>query len=180
MRIRSTILSLILIQILAVSAVAASRSFIPCDCNQQPCTCFVQLGDEGGFVKRIVELLIDQGYLASNVPTGLFSEDVEAAVIEFQIRNNLPQTGTMDDDTLTLLIWGMLPEKLDKAFPIVSGEPKTYPDQVFIPTDGGKKRHHSKTCSNMYDPRKVSIRNAAQLGFDACGKCAKKKEEHMY
>ena len=180
MRIKSTILSFILIQILVVSAMAASRSFIPCDCNQQPCTCFVQLGDEGGFVKGIVELLIDQGYLAPNTPTGLFSEDVEAGVIEFQRDHNLPQTGTMDDDTLTLLIWGMSPEKLDKASPIVSGDPKTYPDQVFIPTDGGKKHHFKKTCCNMYDPRKVSIRNAAQLGFDACGKCAKKKEKNMY
>ena len=74
----------------------------------------------------------------------------------------------MDDDTLTLLIWDMLPEELDRVMPLLSGKANTYPDTVYIPTDGGKKRHASEQCSGMLDPRKVSIRNASAFKFDAC------------
>ena len=91
-------------------------------------------------------------------------------------------TGTMDDDTLTLLIWDMLPEELDRVKPLISGDPSTYPDTVYIPTDGGKKRHASEFCCNMKDPRMVSIRNADKVGFDACKirDCERDQEKTMH
>lgn len=138
-----------------------SKSYIPCDCIGD-CICFIQLGDEGNFVKYIINELIKQKYLPKNTPKGLFSPEVDNAVRKFQNDNDLEQTGMMDDDTLTLLLWGMTPNQLDKE------KPHLRADQVFIPTDGGKKRHLSNTCSGMEDPRKVSIRNADKAGFDAC------------
>ena len=151
-------------------AFAESKSNIPCTCKDNPCTCFIQLGDEGGFVKVIIEYLQEQGYVDGKTSTGIFSEDIVQAVIQFQYDNGLDCTGMMDDDTLTLLFWGLIPEELDRKRPLKRDDASTYPDTVYIPTDGGKKRHAKPTCSGMLDPRKVSIRNATVAGFDPCGK----------
>ncbi|MGX8705083.1 MAG: peptidoglycan-binding domain-containing protein, partial [bacterium] len=111
-----------------------------------------------------------------NTKIGEFTEEVENAVIQFQRNNNLPETGAMDDDTLTLLIWNIDPLELDRTNPIVHEKPETFPDMAYIPTDGGKKHHSNPLCSDMYDPRKVSIRNAIKMGFEACGKCMKREK----
>ena len=161
-------------------ALSRSQSYIPDDCGLKDCICFVQKGDRGGFVKGIINLLKDRGYLGQKEKTTLFTEKVEAAVIAFQKDNGLPQTGTMDDDTLTLLIWGMSPRRLDKAMPVKRNDPATFPDTVYVPTDGGRKRHGDPKCSNMYDPRKVSIRNAEALGYGACLKCEKDRERKLH
>ena len=161
-------------------AFTSASSYIPCDCGMDDCICFIQLGDSGGFVKGIVDLLIEQNYLDANVPKNQFSGNVRSAVEQFQNDHNLPATGMMDDDTLTLLIWGMLPEELDAVMPVKKSEPETYPDTVYVPTDGGKKRHSNPECSDMYDPRKVSIRNAAKLKYDACKKCEAERERLLY
>ena len=178
-----TILAFIIIMhILFCSALANGSSYIRCDCNNYPCTCFIQYGDEGGFVAVIIQYLQEQGYVDKKTPTSFFSEEIEQAVIQFQHDNGLDCTGMMDDGTLTLLLWGMTPETLDKRNPLRSGAPETYPDTVYIPTDGGRKRHKKPTCSGMYDPRKVSIRNAAKAGFDPCGKkgCQKDAEKSLH
>ena len=58
-----------------------------------------------------------------------------------------------------------MPEKLDIT------DPYSNCNTIYIPTDGGKKRHSNPECSGMHDPRKVSDRNAEELGFDPCKKC---------
>ena len=161
-------------------ALASGTSYIPCECSREPCICFIREGDEGRAVKVVIELLIGKDYLDPKTKIGQFNADVTQAVLRFQRDNKLPATGTMDDDTLTLLIWDMLPEKLDKAMPTERGKPETCPDMVYIPTDGGKKRHSKPECSKMYDPRKVSIRNAAKLGFDACKRCETDRERLLH
>ena len=42
---------------------------------------------------------------------------------------------------------------------------------VWIPTNGGKKYHSHSGCSNMKNPKKVSLSKAKSLGFTACKKC---------
>lgn len=156
-------LTMLLLAEMALCSVslASGSSYIQCTCIGH-CECFIQEGDEGNAVKEIIKLLIKKKYLSKGTPTGMFSPVVTEAVKQFQEDNHLESTGTMDDDTLTLLIWGMLPEELDVA------KPYSRTETVFIPTDGGKKRHKSDKCSGMEDPRKVSIRNAEELKFDAC------------
>lgn len=72
------------------------------------------------------------------------------------------------------------PEKTPK--PTKAPEPENTPEQeeaptrsasgqVWIPTKGGKKYHSHSSCSGMIDPRKVSLEEAEQLGFTACGRC---------
>ena len=153
----------------ASPARAEGKSFIPCDCLSSVCSCFIQTGDEGGAVVRIVELLIEKNYLDKDTPTGLFSGHVETAVKRFQADHGLDVTGTMDDDTLTLLLWGMLPETVDEKYEHTLADCST----VYLPTDGGKKRHIDPACSQMEDPRKVSGRNAGMLGFDRCSRCSR-------
>ena len=58
--------------------------------------------------------------------------------------------------------------------------PETYPEMVYIPTDGGLMRHSGPECSGMYDPRKVSIRNAAALGFEPCKRCEAGREDSLH
>lgn len=162
---------------LPAQALTRSSSYIPDDCGNRDCTCFIQLGDTGNFVKGIIKCLKEQGYLGQKVRVGQFTEEVEAAVIRFQKDGGLPPTGTMDDDTLTLLVWGMLPLELDEVMPVARGVPSTYPDMVYVPTDGGKRRHGKPDCSGMYNPRKVSIRNADRIGFKACKICELEREQ---
>lgn len=137
---------------------------IMCDCGQKECVCFIQMGDEGIAVKGIIKRLADQGYLKSGKGS-TYNERVVDAVCAFQKDNGVQATGMMDDDTLTLLIWGMDAEALDRA------KPKSNPGTVYVPTDGGKKRHKKPTCSGMYDPRKMSVRNAEALDIEVCKRC---------
>ena len=147
-------------------SLAEGKSFIECTCIGDDCVCFIHSGDEGGAVSQIIQRLIDEKYLPKSTPKNMFTEQVESAVMKFQKDHELEITGMMDDDTLTLLLWGMLPEELD----LTKGS-KNDCTTVFIPTDGGKKRHRKETCSKMSDPRKVSVRNAEWLGFEPCKKC---------
>lgn len=140
---------------------------IPCECQLAVCTCFIQLGDGGPEMEYIQHALIDQGYLDAKNDAHLFDEHTLAAVLRFQEDHRLPATGMLDDDTLTLLLWGMLPQELDLQKPDTNGKP------VWVPTDGGKRRHVKPTCSKMEDPRLVSVRNAEKMNMLPCGRCNK-------
>ena len=154
------ILLMLLIISTAVASDISNTARIQCDCGKEPCECFIQVGDEGMAVKCIIKELIKKNYLPKKTKTSLFTEEVENAIIQFQKDNSLEQTGVMDDNTLTMLLQERLPRITDGIM-------------VYIPTDGGKKRHLNSTCSRMYDPRKVSERNAQLLGFDPCKRCFK-------
>lgn len=152
---------LLLFWFLPFSALASSH--ITDDCGKSPCICFLQEGDEGVAVQGVVKYLKAQHYL-SNSPSS-YTSAVTAAVKKLQAAYALDETGTLDDDTLTCLIFGMTADKLDVA------QPSSTADEVWIPTNGGKKRHSRPTCSKMISPRKMSARNAEALGLDPCKKC---------
>ena len=156
-------LVLLLTLLSAQAVLAAGKSHIECNCVTRRCECFIQYGDEGGAVKKIIRLLKDKGYLDLGLSTEELNGPVENAIIAFQTDNKLEPTGQMDDETLTLLLWNMTPEQLD----IVNPNYRT----VYIPVNGGKKRHLNPDCSGMDHPRKVSDRNAKALGFEGCKKC---------
>ncbi len=158
---RLALFLLLLLSLLPSAALASSR--IIDDCGESPCVCFLQEGDEGIAVKGVIKLLKKQKYL--NGSPSLFTSDVTKAVRKVQATYGLDETGFLDDDTLTCLIWGMTADELDEA------KPSSDPDEVWVPTNGGKKRHRLPTCSNMLSPRKMSARNAEALGLDACKKC---------
>ena len=42
---------------------------------------------------------------------------------------------------------------------------------VWIPTNGGTKYHDNSKCSNMKNPKLVSIEYAVFQGFEPCQKC---------
>ena len=134
-----------------------------CDCNEQPCSCFMQFGDEGTPVKAVITVLKEKGYLP-DVIDATYSFEVEEAVKKLQREYALEETGMMDDETLTYLIWGMSSEELDAARSDLTL------DVVYVPTDGGKKFHRKDDCSDMLDPRKISRRNAEEIGIEGCRK----------
>lgn len=144
---------------------SAALAEITCICGNEACLCFIQLGDEGLAVEAIQEALKAQGYLAGNDDASVFDEKTQQATLAFQEANGLSPTGMMDDDTLTLLLWGLLPEALDQAEPAALG------GAVWIPTDGGIKHHKRGSCCKMLDPRLVSQRNALLMGMEPCGRC---------
>ena len=180
-RIHALAILFILLSLPMSRSLASGSSYIPCDCHSNHCTCFIQEGDEGNFVKVIIKHLKEMKYLSKDAPKTLFSSEVTKAVKKLQADYNLKQTGTLDDDTLTILLWEKRPEELDMLYPFIPGNPLTYTGTVYIPTDGGKKRHATEFCSNMEDPRKVSIRNAEKAGFEACKKsnCEAEREARM-
>ena len=151
--------------LLLVCLIGAARAEIPCQCGQEAYQCFIQLGDEGPAVECIQHALIALGYLQAKEDASVFDETTRQAVLRFQADNDLSPTGMMDDDTLTLLLWGMLPEALDAA------QPDSSTLEMWIPTDGGTRHHDKKTCSNMLDPRLVSQRNALAMNMLHCGRC---------
>ena len=143
---------------------------ITCQCSQDPCLCFIQPGDEGFAVQRIQHALVTQGYLTSgNYTSGLYDSETHDAILRFQTANGLPANGVMDDATLTLLLWSMLPDKLSSVSPLSNAY------AVWIPTDGGKKYHAVVNCRpqlfTILNPRIISVRNAEYLGFDPCKIC---------
>ena len=44
-------------------------------------------------------------------------------------------------------------------------------DQVWIPTNGGKKYHSKSSCSGMKNPVQVSKQEAEEKGYSPCKKC---------
>lgn len=44
---------------------------------------------------------------------------------------------------------------------------------VWIPVNGGKKYHRNSDCSNMKNPKQVSIGEAERLNYEPCGRCFK-------
>lgn len=150
-----------LIVLISIRACAESLCF----CSQEQCLCFIQLGDKGPYVEYIQNALIAQGYLAAPADATIFDKHTAEAVIQFQEANALAPTGMMDDDTLTLLLWGMIPQELDAA------KPESIGCMVWIPTDGGRRHHKRCICSSMFDPRMVSQRNALKMDMQACGRC---------
>ena len=44
---------------------------------------------------------------------------------------------------------------------------------VWIPTNGGTKYHKTSSCSKMINPEYVTLSQAKNLGFTACGRCYK-------
>ena len=144
-----------------------------CDCDQVACVCFMQMDDFGLPVKVMIEALKENGYLNDAIDA-TFVPEVEDAVKAVQSEYGLKQTGLVDDNTLTCLLWGISAEELDAARPDLPLK------MVWVPTDGGKKYHNKKTCSQMYDPRKISQRNAIVLGIEPCGRCAKADKSITY
>jgi len=150
--------------ILLLFLFGVAQAEIECSCSAKKCECFVQRGDEGVAVKAIAALLIDQGYMPDK-RINTFSEEMHNAVMAFQSMHGLDETGMLDDETLTLLIWGLDDESDEEQ------------SVVYVPTHGGEKYHRTITCSSMQNPRKMSLRNADALSIDYCEKCSKPSEE---
>lgn len=157
--------ALLLILILLLFCPLYAGAEITCQCNRTQCTCFIQYGDVGLSVSCIEEALVSQGYLIGESADGYFDQKTVVAVQRFQEAHGLPTSGMMDDATLTLLLWGMLPDVLDSARPDTSNL------LVWVPTDGGKRHYDNPYCCKMTNPRIVSQRNALAMGMLHCGIC---------
>lgn len=152
-------LYLLVISIAMLLALASSAAAqIECGCSGKECACFIQLGDEGIAVEAIADLLHDMGYLSS--PKGnRVDQKIHDAVCRFQDDCGIMETGLMDDDTLSLLIWGVYADEMETSA------------AVWVPVNGGKKRHKNPGCSGMEHPRTMSALNAQALGIEACKRC---------
>lgn len=150
---------------LLLHLIICAAAEIPCQCGLEECSCFIQLGDEGPAVDYIQNTLTALGYLAASNDASDFDDHTLQAVRQFQKDHQLIPSGMMDDETLTLLLWGMLPEELNAA------SPGSSTIAVWIPTDGGIRHHDLNTCSKMFDPRLVSQRNALAMEMLHCGRC---------
>lgn len=112
-----------------------------------------------------IHICINRCYISSNARIEIYDDAIVDAVKQFQANKNLPDTGMMDDETLTQLLWGISVNELDELYPMLN------PNSMWIPTDGGKRRHCDPLCCDMYDPRLISIRNADVIGMYPCKRC---------
>lgn len=142
-----------------------------CRCGEEKCVCFLQEGDIGPATEGVIRLLKDRGYLAALHSRGVFDEEVTLAVKAFQKDSDLEETGMLDNDTLTMLIFGELP-----GAGVFEAEGEWV--QLWIPTDGGICRHEDPTCCNIKNPRIISERNAAALMMEACEICMPGQKEN--
>ena len=135
-----------------------------CTCGEEVCECFLQEGDIGPSVQGVITYLKERGYLSHAHSRGVFDEEVTLAVKAFQKDMDLIETGMLDNETLTLLIFYGLPESMylwnERAGKL-----------VYIPTDGGIRRHKTPTCCGMLSPRKISVLNAEALLMEPCEHC---------
>ena len=140
-----------------------------CDCGfdeekGEKCACFLQEGDIGPFVNAVIVHLKERGYLFMEHARGVFDEEVTDAVKRFQYDMDLTETGFLDHETLSYLIFA--DSGLDMF--LVSDDKA---ELMWTPTDGGIKVHKDPLCSQMIAPRKISKRNAFALGIINCEHC---------
>lgn len=57
------------------------------------------------------------------------------------------------------------------ALPTVNTKASPSTEQLVWVPRSGKKYHKKKTCSNMKNPRQVTISEAKKFGFTPCSKC---------
>lgn len=69
------------------------------------CAETLEVGDKGGQVLKVQQALYDNGYLEAEAD-GLYGEKTADAVRAFQQDNSLEATGTVDDETLNLILSG--------------------------------------------------------------------------
>ena len=135
-----------------------------CTCEKEVCECFIQEGDIGPSVQGVITYLKERGYLSQAHSRGVFDEEVTLAVKAFQKDMDLTETGMLDNETLTLLIFYGMPESMylwnERAEKL-----------VYIPTDGGIRRHKTADCCGMLSPRKISVLNAEALLMEPCEHC---------
>ena len=147
-----------------------------CDCGfdaekGEKCACFLQEGDIGPFVNGVIVLLKERGYLDQSHARGVFDREVTGAVKRFQYDMDLTETGVLNHETLSYLIFG---ESSLDIF-LYSSEQDAL---MWLPTDGGDHLHKTKECSNMIAPRKISERNALALGIEKCQHCFKEGNDY--
>lgn len=151
--------------ILLACASAQTQVPIECDCNASPCRCYLQLGDEGAATRAVITLLKEQGYMADSRIKATYTESVEMAVKAFQRAHQLPESGQLDDQTLTLLVYGSYALNVPEGMKCV----------VWVPSNGGEKYHRASVCKRlriqMINPRKITLNNAVGLGMQARGLC---------
>lgn len=162
---RKRLLAFLVVFYSLFSAIIPAYAYIPCMCNNPPdqCTCFIQLGDKGLAVEKIIARLKKIGYLKKTVKKKEFTPEVKQAVLQFQKDNNLECTGWMDDETLNALLRDVLPDESSK-------HSRHYWDGIYyVPTDGGIRFHSDPYCCDMNNPRMISGVNAESLGLQHCG-----------
>lgn len=108
----------------------------------------------GQAVIELQERLIELGYL-DEAADGEFGSGTKNAVIEFQKNSHIAADGVAGKDTLTVLY-------SDNA---------VRQRWVWIPTNGGTKFHSKSGCSSMKNPKRITYREAIELGYDSCGRC---------
>lgn len=166
------LIALLLMVVCLLSAPAwAEEVGIDCACRETKCICFLQLQDEGAAMRGIIVLLKEKGYLTDGRIKVTYTAKVEDAVKAVQAAYHLLETGLLDDETLSYLIWDVSSEEVDMLKPLLST------DIVWVPTGGGEKYHGKITCSGMDAPRKMTRRNADALQIEPCRKCNQHSSE---
>lgn len=150
--------------VMLLCAHALSEDAFACRCGEDACVCFLMEEDIGPAAQGVIQLLKERGYLDPMHSRGVFDAAVTQAVKDFQRESDFDETGTLDNDTLTMLIFGEMPGAGAYAAP--GGE-----ILVWIPTDGGICRHKTPECCAMLNPRMISARNAQALNMEACEIC---------
>lgn len=159
----------------------------------------VKRGQRDDVVTSMQRLLIYYGYLAEGSADGIFGRGTEQAVTRFQEANGLWVTGVIDGETYDALHNGVIEDAAgarDVAFytPVFTPAPTSKPtpkptpkptlkptaapaydeedaaEMVWIPRSG-KRYHDNEYCSNMKNPRYVTIQEAKRRGFTPCKKC---------
>ena len=162
----------LLVLLVLLSCTERASAYIPCFCNNPPeqCTCFIQLGDKGYAVERIIDVLCEKGYLQKPKKKNEFTPEVKQAVIRFQTEQGLECTGWMDDDTLNALLYDILPDLSTNESKPFKYTREFWDTICYVPTDGGEKHHDDPTCSDMLNPRMISRVNAMSLDIWPCRK----------
>ena len=167
------LLVIVLCLLMSFSAVLEEelKSPFACDCafdaeKGEVCRCFLQEGDIGPAVTGVISHLKERGYLPFSHARGVFDYEVTEAVKRFQKDADLSETGVLDHETLTYLLF----YEVFTDFYLMAEEEDAL---VWVPTDGGDHIHDHKECSNMIAPRKISERNALALALEKCEHCLK-------
>lgn len=81
----------------------------------------------------------------------------------------ISQSGDVTDPNIDKITENLPEDNIDSE-PIATAQPENADNMVWLP-ESGTKYHSNSSCSNMNNPRQVTLDEAVNAGYEPCKKC---------
>lgn len=114
----------------------------------------IKSGDKGEIVKALQDKLSRLYYLSPDEATGKYDAKTVQAVKDFQVVNDIKETGICDEETWHELL-----------------SPHAFCQEIVYKSKSGKVYHAWDDCSGMRNPTEMKLSTAIRKGLKPCEHC---------